>query len=1772
MVFRQVVGAVLASGLVALAPHVSFANPQNGTVVGGAATIGGAGKTLTVKQSTNRAIINWQSFSIGAGQTTRIIEPSAASAILNRVTGGDPSVLLGRLQSNGQVYLINPNGIVVGPNGVVDTRGGFIASTLNVPNAAFMQGGSLTFAGGSQATITNLGTIKTTNGDVALIALHVINGGNILAPDGTALLAGGNEVLYVPDGDSNVVIKPGQAPGGASVDNAGRISAASAQLKAAGSAYALAVNNTGSVQATGMTTVGGRLVLDGGDGDVESSGALKAPGGTATLTGGRVAVTGSIDVSAPAGGGTIAVDAANAAAITSTATLNANATKNGNGGHVSVKSKGATKFAGAVSATGGPQGGNGGTTEISGATVGFTGTVDLNAPKGTTGDLLFDPVNIDVVSGNAPAPSDLSGGLWSFAEGANQTQISVGAITTLLQSANLELQASNSLTFDTPTGTGSFVTLSSATTNTLTLTAPTIAINASISLPNGTLVFNWPDADVVTFSTTAQSITSAATAAITASTVQVSGNYGDVTLNGPVVTGSLQFLEPGFSALSITANNSANAIAAVSFPAGGTNLVQDIDVESSAAVALSGSLMAGDAATFVAGGDLTLQSGFALASGHSTVFASTGGVFDNLAGPTGFSTPNGKLRIYSSTNGAGPSGTTFNDGGIASGAPTQSGVTYPANPDTLDTVVEYFGTTSVVPTLTITAGSFNRLYAQPDPTFTASYSGGSGGGAGELTTLPSFRILQGSDVNAGTYTIVPFGAASTADLLRYVDGTLTVNPAPLLIAAQAASMTYGGTVPTFSASVSGFVNGDTSSLVSGLTVTSDAGAAPAAGTYTITPANAIVATPPGGVEPNYTITYQTAAFTVNPAPLNVSAVATGAVYGSAIPTFQLNFSGFVNAGDASTVPDQFAGVTTAIQGSPVGAYPITLANGNPNSNYTVTFTGANLTINPAALTITPNVSRLYGGALPAVLPAADFNGLVAGDTPASLTTQPTLNTAATVLSNVGMYGITASGAVDANYTVSYAPGTLTVTPAPLTITANSVSAVYGSLPQTFSASYSGLLNGDQPSVVTGLVFSSPPSNAGVGGYSIFPSGASAANYAISYGNGALSVTPAPLTISPSGTQTFGGTPSVTFSYSGFVNGDTAASLTTQPGFTTPAGPTDSVGFYPLFVSSAASRNYTISFIPGTLDVVPAPLTITAVDISRSYGVATFNDDFAYSGFVNGDNASTAFSVLPQVNSGSPSLPVGSYPLRVISGILKTNNYLPTYVNGTMTVNPVVLTIVANNVSATQDEPIPQLTATYTGFVNGETSFSAGFSLTTTATSASPAQFYPITLVGSDRNYIVEFTPGTLTLNPSPQETKNPLIGVLMCNICTTTTTTTSTPIETSTNLTLGPVTLTPSEVNLNTGGNLTVYGVNDPALLFGPEADTVLQVAINSGVLNSDIYAELVTNPAVAQAAILPLLYSHLSDLLAVDQSLWTPAQSQFVQDVINFINQQKQTAALVAENDYATWHQQQQASETAQMAGLAGPTWIMMSSMLASNPPIPPDSILQEAAAGVSMTGQQAANYTAIQAATTTLADALQQGLGTVPGIFASTLSTLYAARIAYVDTAETGSVAESLFALSPKLANVIFPKVWKSWKALYLAANGITNPMGKAAKAVTAGDVEEFASDSFKITSDASKVLQLAGPITEVIADVMQIGVSAAQYANLAAYNASFNAAIAADNTPVTIASLKAMDANNSTQVYDYLTNMLAGGNAVQPLTVAPSTPISVYESPPMPTVSYP
>jgi len=802
------VSLAVLSALATGAPTDSArANPTGGNVVAGSATITSAGKTLTVNQSSNRAIVNWQGFSIGAGETTRLNLPSSVSAILNRVTSANPSLIAGSLSSNGQVYLINPNGIVVGPNGRINTAG-FVASTLNVPNDAFMAGGGLTFKGDSGAGIQILGSVTASDGDVVLIAAMVDNQGQITAPNGQAILGSGGEVYYIPDGQSDIVIKA-PANGGGGVTNSGTIAVASVQMKAAGSAYALAVNNSGLVSATGISQQGGRIVLDGGAGDVVQSGTLTAAGGNAALNGGQVTVSGTVDVSAPSGGGTIAVTSAKKATVTKTATLNASATTIGNGGKITVKSQGAADVEGSLEAKGGPHGGEGGSAEVSAPDVTYHGQVDLTASQGRTGQFLLDPADITICVTCALTPTDV-------------VNLMTGALPTV--------QATNSITLNSA--------ISDTSGNTLVLDAPTIALNAGISVPNSLLQFD------NSIGTNNGTLTSAAGATLAALHIKVAGNYATVNFAGALTAGADLNITSTLTGSTISVSNAANVIPTLSF-IGGETINGAFSFATTTALTVMGALQAGSA-TILSFGDLTMQANSGIGSNGTKTLGSVNGTFINNEGAALFS-GTGRNLIYAATDGG-----AFTQGGL--GYMQFNPVSIGSDPAHGLSSVVYLAHSSTLQPMTVTADNASTVYGVPLSGFSASVSGGNGG---DLARPVEFRIVGGGS-NAGTYALQPFGAISSTKALTFVNGTLTVNPALLTVTANDVKRLQGAGAPAFSASYSGLVNGDTTNNIF-VFFTSQGFSTSPPDTYSIRPFGF-------SQNPNYQLQFVNGTLTIAPAP------------------------------------------------------------------------------------------------------------------------------------------------------------------------------------------------------------------------------------------------------------------------------------------------------------------------------------------------------------------------------------------------------------------------------------------------------------------------------------------------------------------------------------------------------------------------------------------------------------------------------------------------------------------------------------------------------------------------------------------------------------------------------------------------------------------------------------------------------------------------------------------------------------------------------------------
>ena len=344
--------AAWAAGLYIIGTGATaYALPEGGQVAAGQAAITTAGSTMTIAQQTAQAIINWQNFGIGSGEAVHINQPNSQAMLLNRVVGSNPSEIFGQLTANGQVILVNPNGVFFRPGSSVDV-GGLTASTLNIANEDFLKG-QLRFAGDSQNPVINAGTITAQNGYVNLLAKEVVNEGIIAAQTGSVNLAAGSGMSldYNGDGKMTVAVTDG--------------------------AYQSAVTNKKLIQADGglvvMTASGKDALMDSA---VNNSGMIQANTlGEAT---GQISLTGDN--------------------IATTGTISAYGGSNGQGGTIKIIANHKTAVDGQLSAQGGQLAGDGGFIETSGdiVSIGNRSSIQANAPQGKAGQWLIDPVDITI--------------------------------------------------------------------------------------------------------------------------------------------------------------------------------------------------------------------------------------------------------------------------------------------------------------------------------------------------------------------------------------------------------------------------------------------------------------------------------------------------------------------------------------------------------------------------------------------------------------------------------------------------------------------------------------------------------------------------------------------------------------------------------------------------------------------------------------------------------------------------------------------------------------------------------------------------------------------------------------------------------------------------------------------------------------------------------------------------------------------------------------------------------------------------------------------------------------------------------------------------------------------------------------------------------------------------------------------------------------------------------------------------------------------------------
>ncbi len=467
--------ALLAAFAIPFNATVAYANPQGGVVSAGQATINSSGNVLTVQQSSDRTVIDWRGFDVAPNETTQFQQPSNSAIALNRVNSNSASHIDGNLTANGNVVIVNQNGVMFGAGANVNVNS-LVATTADIDNNQFMAGGNLAFTtpGNPDAAIVNNGVITAGQaGLVGFVAPNVVNNGIITANLGKVHLASGDTATVDMYGDGMMNVAVSDAVTSQLVSNSGLIQANGGKIALTAAAGNQIVNslitNSGVIQAESVGQKNGKIVLyaEGsnavkgnvaankgvkqGTSTVINSGVLDASGYGNGQTGGNISVLGDnvgilngsyLDASGDIGGGYIKIGGdfhgsgktptALNTYVDANSLIMANANTSGNGGNVAVWSDNNTWFLGNIMAEGGKNSGNGGFVETSGhGTLDAEGYVDLLALNGNKGTYLLDPSTIEIYGNVTPAFNatdssiSLSSSLQLWLDASNQSSITL---------------------------------------------------------------------------------------------------------------------------------------------------------------------------------------------------------------------------------------------------------------------------------------------------------------------------------------------------------------------------------------------------------------------------------------------------------------------------------------------------------------------------------------------------------------------------------------------------------------------------------------------------------------------------------------------------------------------------------------------------------------------------------------------------------------------------------------------------------------------------------------------------------------------------------------------------------------------------------------------------------------------------------------------------------------------------------------------------------------------------------------------------------------------------------------------------------------------------------------------------------------------------------------------------------------------------------------------------------------------------------------------------
>ena len=674
----------------------------------------------------------------------------------------------------------------------------------------------------------------------------------------------------------------------------------------------------------------------------------------------------------------------------------------------------------------------------------------------------------------------------------------------------------------------------------------------------------------------------------------------------------------------------------------------------------------------------------------------------------------------------------------------------------------------------VTASSGSITYGANIPSITATITPSVP--LGSFTVAPVCGVYATTDTtystaltgvqNAGTYVTHCTGGTSPTYWGVPVDGTLTINKAATTatVLCDPTTVVYTGLAQTpCTASVVG-PNLNLTGLTPTYTNNVNVGTATASYTY------------PGDTN-HLASAPASATFTITRAALTITASSATVTYGTTVPavTYTTNWP----TAPTFTTNPTCATYATAVSNAaltgvqPVGTY-VTRCAGAVSGNFTISYVNGSLSVGQAGLTVTANSSTItYGAATPAI-------SYTTNPSPVTFTTNPTCGvyastdtTFATRLTGqlgAGIYVTHCSGAVNANYAITYVDGTLTVNRAAVTVTASSATITYGTaVPAvTFTTNPTPITWTTAPTcgVYAPADTAFATALTGVqdaGTYVTHCGGGVSANYTPTYVNGTLTINKAAATVTAASSSITYGTvvPAVNYSTTPagvqFTTAPTCAVYaTTDTTFTTPLAGVQNAGSYVTRCAGGVSTNYNLTYVNGTLTIGKAAVTVTASSATITYGTAvpavTFTTNPTPITWTTTPTCAT-YATATSTTALTGNQPVGSYVTRCAGGV--SANYTPSYVIGTLTVNAATLTVTASSPAAiTYGATVPAVTfttnptpITWTTTPTCAVYATADTTFATALTGVQNAGTYVTHCAnGAAANYVVTYVNGSLTIN------------------------------------------------------------------------------------------------------------------------------------------------------------------------------------------------------------------------------------------------------------------------------------------------------------------------------------------------------------------------------------------------------------------------------------------